>query len=279
MIENYINWNPDPEIINVFGFSLRYYGLLFVSGLIVSYLILKKIFDKENIPIENLEKLSTYSVLGILIGARLVHCIFYDPMYYIEKPLEIFLPIQILPNGNFEFTGYRGLASHGGVLGLIIALIIYSRKTKQSILQTVDLIAIVAPIGGFFIRMANLMNSEIIGKPSTLSWAFIFERVDNIPRHPTQIYEGLSYVLISLILYYLYLSRIYKKGYLFGMSLILVFTARFFIEFVKEHQVDYESQMILDMGQVLSIPYILIGIGFVIYSKKTYEKAHTPNKV
>ncbi|MEN8138906.1 MAG: prolipoprotein diacylglyceryl transferase [Bacteroidota bacterium] len=268
MAQEFINWNPNPEIINFFGISIRYYGLLFVSGLIISYFILKRIFENEHIPIEALEKLATYSILGILIGARLIHCIFYDPTYYLNNPIEIFLPIQILPGGEIEFTGYRGLASHGGVLGLIIALILYSKKTKQSIIKTIDLIAIVAPIGGFFIRMANLMNSEIIGKPSTLPWSFIFERVDYIPRHPTQIYEGLSYLLISFILFRLYKLKEYRKGYLFGMSLILVFTARFFIEFVKEHQVDYESQMILDMGQILSIPYILIGIGFVISSIK-----------
>jgi phosphatidylglycerol---prolipoprotein diacylglyceryl transferase len=275
MNQEFIKWNPDPEIINLFGFSLRYYGILFASGIFISYLFLKRIFHKEDIAIENLEKLATYSVFGIIIGARLVHCIFYDPMYYLENPLEIILPIQYLPNGEFELTGYRGLASHGGVLGLIVALVLYTKKTGQPILHTIDLMAIVAPIGGFFIRMGNLMNSEIIGKPTNIAWAFIFERVDNIPRHPTQIYEGLSYLIISFILFQLYKPQKNQSGFLFGMSLILVFTARFFIEFVKEHQVDYESQMILDMGQVLSIPYILIGIGFIIYSKS--KKSTTPN--
>lgn len=270
MNPEFINWNPNPEIIKIFGFSIRYYSLLFATGLITSFLILKRIFRQENIPIENLEKLATYSVIGILVGARLVHCIFYDPSHYIENPLEIILPIQTLPNGEITFTGYRGLASHGGVLGLVIGLIIYTRKTKQSLLLTIDLIAIVAPIGGFFIRLANLMNSEIIGTQTNLPWAFVFERVDNIPRHPAQLYEGITYLIISFILLRIYQIKRTEipKGFLFGMSLIFVFTARFFIEFIKENQVDYESEMIIDMGQLLSIPYLIIGIFMMIYSKR-----------
>lgn len=271
MNPNFIQWNPNPEILNIFGFSLRYYGLLFGTGLIVSIIILKRIFEKEKIPLENLEKLSSYSILGILLGARLVHCIFYDPMYYLDNPLEILLPIQALPNGDFSFVGYRGLASHGGVLGLIIALIIYTKKTKQPLLKTIDLIAIVAPIGGFFIRLANLMNSEIIGIPTNLPWAFVFERVDNIPRHPAQLYEAITYLLISIVLLKIYQKKgeVLSGGFLFGLSLILVFIARFFIEFIKEHQVDYENDMLLDMGQLLSIPYVLIGVAFILFAIKS----------
>jgi len=267
MTLNYIHWNVDPEIFNLFGFSIRYYGLLFVTGLLISVQILGWVFKKENIAKENLDKLSIYGMVGILIGARIGHCLFYEPAYYLSNPLEMLLPIRFLSEGGIKFTGYEGLASHGGALGLIIALIIYSRKTKQPILLTIDLIAIVAGLGGGFIRLANLMNSEIIGIPTTKPWAFIFERIDDIPRHPAQLYEVISYFLIFIIMITLYKTKRerLKNGFLFGLSLVLIFTARFFIEFIKERQVAFEENLKLDMGQILSIPYIIIGIGLIIY--------------
>ena len=274
MIFNYIHWNPDPEIINVFGISIRYYGLLFVGGLVLSIYILGWIFKRENIPAENLEKLSIYGMIGILVGARLGHCLFYEPSYYLSHPLEMILPIRFLQSGGIEFTGYQGLASHGGALGLIIALILYSRKTKHSMLDTIDLIAVVAALGSGFIRLANLMNSEIIGMPTTLSWGFIFERVDNIPRHPAQLYEAISYFLIFTVMIILYKTKREKLryGFFFGLVLVLVFVARFFIEFIKERQVGFEENMTLDMGQILSIPYIIVGIGFMIYGLRRTKK-------
>ena len=267
MILNYIHWNPDPEIITIFGIPIRYYGLLFVTGLIICVYILRWIFKKENIPSENLEKLSVYGMIGIFAGARLGHCLFYEPNYYLSHPLEMILPIKLLNGGEIKFIGYQGLASHGGALGLIVALIFYSRKTKHSIIDTLDLIAVVAGLGGGFIRLANLMNSEIIGMPTSKPWAFIFERVDNIPRHPTQLYEALAYFLIFGITFTLYRTKrkYLKNGFFFGSALILIFTARFFIEFIKERQVPFEENMKLDMGQLLSFPYIIIGIGFIIY--------------
>ena len=277
---NYIHWSPDPEIINLFGISIRYYGLLFVCGLISSVYILGWIFKKENIPSEKFEKLTLYGMLGIIVGARLGHCLFYEPSYYFSNPIEMFLPIKILKEGGFEFIGYRGLASHGGALGLILALIVYSRKTKHSLINTVDLIAVVAALGGAFIRLANLMNSEIIGMPTTKPWGFIFERVDNVPRHPAQLYESLSYFLIFAITIILYKKKRadFRNGYFFGLTLILIFTARFFIEFLKERQVAFEKDMQLDMGQLLSIPYIIVGIGFIVFGLiKT--KSSAPNKL
>ncbi|MEN8251709.1 MAG: prolipoprotein diacylglyceryl transferase [Bacteroidota bacterium] len=267
MIFNYIHWNPDPEIVNIFGLSIRYYGLLFVTGLILSLYILGWIFKKENIPSKNLERLSIYGMIGILAGARLGHCLFYEPSYFLAHPLEMFLPIRILPEGGVKFTGYQGLASHGGALGLIVALYFYSRKTKHSLIDTIDLIAVVAGLGGGFIRLANLMNSEIIGKPSTVSWSFIFERIDNVPRHPAQLYEAISYFLIFAIMMVLYKTKRkkFRNGSLFGLVLILIFVARFFIEILKENQVGFEEGMKFNMGQILSLPYILVGIGFMIY--------------
>ena len=236
MILSYIHWNPDPEIINIFGFSLRYYGILFVGGLILALYLLGWIFKKENIPSENLEKLSIFGMIGIIVGARLGHCLFYEPSYYLSHPLEMILPVTFPPDGGFKFTGYQGLASHGGVLGLLIGLFFYSRKTKHSMIDILDLIAVVVGISLGFIRLANFMNSEIIGMPTSKPWGVIFERVDNIPRHPAQLYEAISYFIICgfmIILYNKMRDRL-KNGFLFGLATILFFIARFIIEFLKE---------------------------------------------
>ncbi len=271
---SYIHWNPDPEIINVFGLSLRYYGLLFVTGLVLSLAVLRKLFRRENISADKLEKLSIYGFVGILAGARLGHCLFYEPAYYLAHPLEMILPLKFPEGGGIEFVGYRGLASHGGALGLIIALLVYARKTGESLIKTIDLIAVVAGLGAGFIRLANLMNSEIIGMPTQKTWGFVFERVDQLPRHPAQLYEALVYFLIfgmTLLLYYRK-RAVLQNGFLFGWTLTLIFTARFFIEFIKERQVAFEEGMRLDMGQILSIPYILVGLGFMIYGwRKTRQ--------
>jgi phosphatidylglycerol:prolipoprotein diacylglycerol transferase len=267
MTMGFIHWDVDPEIINIMGFSLRYYGILFAGGIVLCIITLKWIFKKENISLDKLDTLTLYGVIGIFVGARLGHCLFYDPSYYFNHPLEMLLPIQQTDNGEYKFIGYQGLASHGGAAGLIIALILYSKKTKESILNTIDLIGVVAPLGSCFIRLANLMNSEIIGFPTNVPWAFIFECEDNLPRHPAQLYEAISYLLIFLLLLYLYKTNRPKlqNGFFFGMSISLIFIARFFIEFVKVRQVSFEEQMPLDMGQLLSIPFILVGLAFVIY--------------
>ncbi len=277
MILNYIHWNTNPEIINIFGFSLRYYGILFVSGLVLCIYILGRIFKRENIPPENMEKLSLYGIIGILAGARLGHCLFYEPSYYLSHPLEMILPVTFPPDGGIRFTGYQGLASHGGVLGLLIALYFYSRKTKHSMIDTLDLIAVVAGVLFAFIRLGNFMNSEIIGIPTTKPWAVIFERVDNVPRHPAQLYEAISYLIIFAIMMILYnkLRDRLKNGFFFGLGSVLFFTARFLIEFVKENQVGFEEGMSFNMGQLLSLPFTLVGIGFIIYGlRRTKISAH-----
>lgn len=266
MIINYIHWDINPEIINLFGISVRYYGILFMGGLILCFFILIWIFKTENISSDKLEKLSIYGMIGIIAGSRLGHCLFYEPSYYLNHPLEMILPIQQLPDGGYIFSGYQGLASHGGALGLLIALIIYAIKVKEPVIKTLDLIAVVAPLGGCFIRLGNLMNSEIIGIPTNVPWAFIFVLEDNIPRHPAQLYEAITYLLIFGLTFYLYKTKrnILPQGFFFGLALSLIFTARFFIEFVKERQVAFEEHMKLDMGQLLSIPFIVIGIGFIV---------------
>ncbi len=267
MILNYIHWNPDPEIVNIFGISIRYYGLLFVSGLILSIYILGWIYKIENIPSDHLVKLSIFGMIGILAGARLGHCLFYEPSYYLSHPLEMILPITFPLGGGVKFIGYQGLASHGGALGLLIALYFYSRKTKHSMIDTLDLIAVVAALECGFIRLGNFLNSEIIGTPTTKPWSVIFERVDNIPRHPAQLYEAISYFIIFTIMMILYkkMRDRLKNGLFFGLVLVLCFTARFIIEFVKENQVGFEDGMTFNMGQLLSLPYILVGLGFMIF--------------
>jgi len=281
MTLNYIHWNTDPEIINVFGISIRYYGLLFVCGLILSIYILGWIYKRENIPSEHLEKLSIYSMIGILVGARLGHCLFYEPSYYLSHPLEMILPITFPPSGGVKFIGYQGLASHGGALGELIALYFYSRKTKHSMIDTIDLTAVVAGLVGVFIRLGNFMNSEIIGMPTTKPWGVIFERVDNLPRHPTQLYEAISYFIIFAIMMILYIKMRdkLKNGFFFGLLLVLIFTARFIIEFVKEDQVGFEDGMTFNMGQLLSLPFILVGIGFMIFGLWKTKKLSAQQRV
>lgn len=267
MILNYINWNPDPELVNVFGISIRYYGLLFVSGLILCIYFLDSIYKRENIPSEHLEKLTIYGTIGILLGARLGHCIFYEPSYYLSHPLEMILPITFPPEGGIKFSGYQGLASHGGVLGVLIAIYFYSRKTKHSMIDTLDLIAVSSGVLFGFIRLGNFMNSEIIGMPTTKPWGVIFEQVDMVPRHPAQLYEAISYFIIFAIMMILYMKLRNRvgSGFLFGLATVLFFTARFLIEFVKENQVGFEEGMALNMGQLLSVPFTIVGIGFIIY--------------
>jgi phosphatidylglycerol---prolipoprotein diacylglyceryl transferase len=279
MTPNYIYWNVDPEIINVFGISLRYYGLLFVTGLILCMYILGLIFKREKIPLENLERLSIYGMIGILAGARLGHCLFYEPSYYLSHPLEIIIPITFPPAGGIKFIGYQGLASHGGVLGLLIALYLYSRKSKHSMIDTIDLIGIVAGLSFGFIRLGNFMNSEIIGIPTTRPWGVIFERVDNVPRHPAQLYEAISYFIIFAIMMILYkkMRDRLKNGFFFGLATVLFVTTRFIIEFVKENQERFEDGMTFNMGQLLSLPYLLVGIGFIIYGLIKTRKLLNPD--
>ncbi len=263
-----VHWDIDPVIFWITDtFPLKYYGFLFVTGIFLGYLIVKNIYKKEGIPLEQLDSLLIYIVLGTIIGARLGHCLFYQPDYFLKHPLEMILPIQKI-DGAYKFVGYQGLASHGGAIGVLIALIIYCKKYKVKLLRVLDQVAIAIPVTGAFIRFGNFMNSEIYGKPTNGNWGVVFVRDDLIPRHPTQLYEAFSYLLIFLILFIVYkktqLSR--KSGIIFGLFLILLFSARFSIEFFKENQVGFEEDMILNMGQVLSIPFILVG-ALLIYLK------------
>lgn len=257
MTLSYITWNLDPEIFHLGPFSIRYYGILFALSFYMGYIIMLKFFKKENLSAELLDKLTIYMAVGTVLGARLGHCLFYQPDYYFSHPLEI---IKIW---------HGGLASHGAGIGILIALYLFSRKYKKPYLWTLDKIAIVVALAGFFIRTGNLMNSEIYGDVTNLPWGFIFKHNGEIlPKHPTQIYEALSYLLIFFLLYFLHNKKSIKlkNGTIFGLFMSLLFTVRFLIEFIKEVQVNFENSMTLNMGQILSIPFILIGIGIIVYN-------------
>lgn len=264
-----INWNPDPELFRILGFPIRYYGLLWVAGLVLAYFVVRYQYRDKKIPEALFDPLFLYCFLGVLIGARLGHCLFYEPEYYLQNWttfVEMILPIRKIPSEGWKLVGYSGLASHGGVFGMLIGFWFYCRKTKLKYIDVLDMIAVAAPLTSFFIRMANLMNSEIIGKATDVPWAFVFHRIDEVPRHPAQLYEALAYLLLFFVMVILYMkfSKKLKQGFFFGLCLAYIFTFRFFIEFLKENQVDFEAGMALNMGQWLSIPLIIIGFYFML---------------
>ncbi len=252
-----IYWDVNPEILKLGPFTIRWYGLLFALGFIVGYQIMSFIFKRENRKEADLNDLLWYMILGTVIGARLGHCLFYNPAYYLSNPLEI---LQVWKGG---------LASHGGAIGILIAIYFFVKKKNQySYLWLLDRIAITAALGGSFIRLGNLFNSEIIGKPTNASWGFIFTAVDYVPRYPAQLFESIAYLLIFIFLltYYFRSNAKFKNGFLLGLFLILVFTFRFFIEFIKEDQTYFEQYLPLNMGQLLSIPFIIAGF-YLLFRK------------
>ncbi len=274
---NYILWNPDVEAFHLFGFSVRWYSLCWLIGLVLAYFIVQRLYKQQKIKDEYFDPLFLYCFFGILLGARLGHCLFYQPEYYLtsfKHFVEMIVPIHFLPNGGWKFVGYEGLASHGGTIGLIVALYLYYRHTRLNLWQVLDNIAIATPITACFIRLGNLMNSEIIGKVTDVPWAFIFERVDKMPRHPGQLYEAIAYFLFFFVGLWFYRKRPQRvgTGFFFGLCLTLIFTFRFFIEYTKDIQVDFESGMLLNMGQILSIPFIAIGIYCMCRKGKNQEK-------
>jgi phosphatidylglycerol---prolipoprotein diacylglyceryl transferase len=361
MALDYVIWNAPPQLIDLGKFEIRYYSLLFALGFIMGYLILFRIFKKKDLQADLLDRLTVYMVVSTIIGARFGHCLFYEFDYYSRHPLEIILPWHGTLGSDFEFTGFQGLASHGAAIGILIGIYLFARKTKSSYLWTMDMIVLVTALAGCFIRLGNLMNSEIYGNPTKSNYGFVFthdltrllsekykgtiqdigyekaesdmvsdqqgvplkinirfartvkdenkvrhfgalvlpddmsryhfdnnvflppgdslqytvERRDKrlvlsaliggVPRHPSQIYEAASYLLIFLILLFLYyaLEKRLRNGFLFGMFLFLVFIARFFIEYVKQNQESFEDAMSLNMGQLLSIPFVIAGLALI----------------
>ncbi len=269
-----IMWDVSPILIDFGGFQLRYYSVAFALAFVSAYLILKRIFKKEDVPTSELDSLTTYVAIGALVGARIGHCIFYEWAYFSQHFFEIFLPVRFTPE--FEFIGFQGLASHGGAIGIIIAILLFKRKSKnKSFFWTIDRVAIVTGFAGAFIRiMGNLMNSEIFGHQTDLPWGFVFVRAGmEEASHPTQLYEGLCYIITSIVLLQLYKKEKFRnaKGFLLGVFLVMVFSARFFIEFLKINQVAFEESMLLNMGQILSIPAVICGLFLMFWSLKKYK--------
>ncbi len=258
----HIVWDVDPNIFEGFKF-LRWYSVSWAIGMIIGYQIMARIYKAEGITGEELETLATYVLFGAIIGARLGHILFYDPIHYFHNPIEI-LPFKLSPK--FQFTGLAGLASHGGILGSLLALYLYHRKFKRDYLWMLDSLIVGGVILGGWIRLGNLMNSEIIGKPTDLPWAFVFVRIDQIARHPAQLYEAVFYLMLGFILFLMRKSRKFKKqGLLFGLGITAIFIQRFLIEFLKENQVPFEDQLMLNMGQMLSIPMVVLGVVVMIW--------------
>ncbi len=263
-----IHWNIKPEIFSIGSFELRYYTLCFLLAFVSSYILMLRIFKRENKPQELLDQLSIYIFVGTLLGARLGHCLFYEFDYYKDHPLEMILPFRYV-NGQFSLTGFHGLASHGGAIGILVGIYLFCRKTKIDFLWITDRLVIVIALAGAFVRIGNFFNSEIIGLPSTLPWAVVFEQVDNVPRHPAQLYEALCYILIFVILWTTYHRKAaLKPGYIFGLFLIMLFGARFAMEFFKENQEAFEDGMAYNMGQLLSIPFVATGVYLLLRPHK-----------
>jgi prolipoprotein diacylglyceryl transferase len=261
-----ITWDVSPEIFRLGPFPIRWYSLGWLLAFGVGFYLVRWMYQKEGKPEKDLESVLLYMILGAIIGARLGHCLFYRPDYYLANPLEIVA----------FWKGFRGLASHGGTLGIMVSLYIFSRKhVDQPYLWLLDRVAAPTALGGFFIRMGNLMNSEILGLPSDVPWAMVFTRVDAIPRHPAQLYEALSYLLVFFLLISLYRRKGQRlpPGTLIGIFFATVFGARFLIEFVKERHAAFEVGLPLSMGQILSIPIIALGLGLIFWSAKKGDPA------
>ena len=269
----YIQWSPSIEAFSVGSYSFRWYSMCWLFGLAIAYLVVKRLYKEQKIKDELFDPLFFYCFFGILIGARLGHCIFYQPDYFLTSFkgfVEMLLPIHFLPDGGWKMTGYAGLASHGGTAGLMLALWLYCKRTKLSLWTVLDNIAIATGTTACFIRLGNLMNSEIIGKATDVPWAFIFEKVDALPRHPSQLYEAIAYALLFVIMWALHKKWPEKigTGWYFGFCLTYIFTFRFLIEYTKEIQEAFEASLPIDMGQILSIPFVIIGVWCMVKSKK-----------
>ena len=261
-----IPWNVNPEIFRIGDFAVRWYGLLFASGFVFGYYLMRKIFRNEGLTDATLDRLTVYVAIATIVGARLGHCLFYEPEYYLARPLEILK------------VWHGGLASHGAAIAIPISLWLFARKEKKPFIWALDRVVIVVALAGALIRLGNLMNSEIYGVETTLPWGFVFLRNgENAPKHPTQIYEALAYLTIFGILMRIYWKNLGKQkpGLLFGLFLILVFGFRFFVEYVKEDQVAFEAGMKLNMGQLLSIPFVMIGVAILVWAYR-YNPAPAP---
>ena len=258
-----ITWDINPEVFSWGIISVRWYGLFFALSFLLGFHIVQWIFRKEGRPEQGLERLLIYAMTGTIVGARFGHCLFYEPAYYLANPIEI-----------IKFW-HGGLASHGGAIGMVLSVYLYTRtQPDQTFLWLMDRIAIPAALGGAFIRLGNLFNSEIIGTPSAVPWAFVFARIDPDPRHPAQLYESIAYGIIFLFILYIYRKRLdfTPAGLILGLYFVSVFGSRFLIEFVKERQAAFGHELSLSMGQWLSLPMIFVG-AFLLWRTRVNPQA------
>ncbi|MDC9722741.1 MAG: prolipoprotein diacylglyceryl transferase [Urechidicola sp.] len=314
MLQLAIDWNPSPELFKIGAISIRYYGLMFVIAFLLGIQIMKKIYKSESVPVEYVDSLFMYTVVATLLGARLGDVFFYSWDYYQNNLVEILLPIAKDSNGSifgfidgYKFVGFAGLASHGAAIGIVIAMILYRRKYNyKSLLWILDRVVITVASGAVFVRLGNLMNSEIVGKVTNSDFGFRFIRNDigkseameitgsktyerayelietsaqykqilaDIPlRYPTQLFESIGYICVFLVLWFVYwkTDKKNKPGFLFGVFMILLWAVRFVIEFFKEAQVEGREDLLfgLNTGQLLSIPMIIVGVYFVLRKTK-----------
>lgn len=265
---SYIRWHVSPEIVTIGPLQLRWYGLLFATGFLIGFYIMQWIYKREGRPERDLDTLLGYILLGTIVGARLGHCLFYEPSYYLYNPIEI---IKVWEGG---------LASHGGTIGVLLALYLYTRKRpEQSFLWLADRLAIPTALTAALIRLGNLFNSEIYGKITNVPWAFIFERVDPHPRHPTQLYEAAAYLVLFGIMLVFYVRRVYfgSAGKALGFFLVWVFGWRVLIEAVKEPQESFDLGLPINMGQLLSLPFLAIGIYLLLRRTFSTERTAFPS--
>lgn len=275
MVLNYITWNLDPVAFSVGPLSVRWYGICWALGFLLGYLLMNKVYKKERMPEGSLDSLLIYMLVSTVIGARLGHCLFYEPQYYLSNPLDI---LKIWEGG---------LASHGGAIGILIGLWLYVRrfnkstkkektdKQRISYLWILDRIVIPVCLVGALIRVGNVCNSEIYGTPTTLPWGFVFVRGNEqfqgpdgqlLPCHPTGLYEAFFCLVAMVLLLWMFKRGLGDKrpGLMFGTFLIIIFGSRICIEFLKNVQVEFEKSMVLDMGQWLSVPFVLVGVAMII---------------
>ena len=273
-----INWNADPILFQLGNLRIGWYGLLLAGGFLLAYMVFHKMTLREGIPEKMSDRFAVTLILWTVVGLRLGHCLFYDWAYFRHHLLEIFIPFVETSEG-WKFTGYAGLASHGGVIAILCYVLWFSHKNQIRLMWLMDRLAVAIPLAAAFVRCGNLMNSEIIGTVTTQPWGFVFMRLEGTdeccePRHPAQLYEAFVYLCLFFFQIWYYFKHTKGKirsGRAAGITLSVVFIARFIIEFFKKEQVDFEKGMLLDMGQLLSVPFILLGIFLIVHSFRKKE--------
>ncbi|MBP3774791.1 MAG: prolipoprotein diacylglyceryl transferase [Bacteroidaceae bacterium] len=280
MLPEFVYWNPDPVIFHVLWFTIRWYALCWAAALLLGYFNMGRLFRHQGIPDEVFSPLFVYCFLGVLIGARLGHCLFYEPGYYLSHITEMLLPIRRIA-GAWRLVGYEGLSSHGGIFGMLFAIWLYSRRTGVNILRVLDDMGLATPLSAACIRMGNLFNSEIVGYPTEMPWGFVFAaNGEDFARHPAQLYESLFYVLVFIVGLLIYRHGRNKErvgtGFFFGWCLTAIFAFRILIEFIKVDQVDAEAGMLLNIGQLLSIPFLAVGLYCMLGGKYCLRYAENP---